>query len=250
MIPFIKLMKRASPEKIAKAKSVSVRALVAIFGVVFGLLISAQLRSLPDRVINPIAPYTSLKETKESLYEEQDQLRENISNLQKSLDQAEKTSLESKLSKVELANIKTKKALAGLTKLNGSGIIIELDDSKKEQATEDSIIHAADLRDIINLLWSSGAEGISINNQRVVVNTAIDCIVNTILVNNTRLTTPFKIEAIGDQNNMYEKIISINNLVGLHQRRQKDSLIFDVLKNSDITVPVFDGSFDTKSESN
>lgn len=241
-------MKHASPEKIAKAKSVSVRTLVALSGVVFGLLISAQFRSIPDRVINPIAPYTSLKETKESLYQEQSDLKANILELQKSIDSAEKSILEAKLSKVELANIKTKKAQAGLTKLNGPGIIIELDDSKKEQITEDSIVHAADLRDIINLLWSSGAEAISINNQRVVANTAIDCIVNTILVNNTRLTTPFKIEAIGDQNNMYEKIISPNNLAGLHDRQKENGLIFNTAKNNDITVPVFDGSFETKSE--
>lgn len=241
-------MKHASPEKIAKAKSVSVRALVAIFGVVFGLLISAQLRSVPDRVINPIAPYTSLKETKESLYQEQTELKENISNLQKSIDSAEKTSLEAKLSKTELANIKAKKAQAGLTKLNGPGIIIELDDSKKEQATESSIVHAADLRDVVNLLWSSGAEAVAINNQRVVANTAIDCIVNTILVNNTRLTAPFKIEAIGDQNSMYGKITSLSSLPGLHERRQNDGLIFNVSKNNDITVPIFDGSFEAKSE--
>lgn len=241
-------MKHTSSEKITKAKSVSIRALVAIAGVVFGLLISAQMRSMPDRIINPISPYTSLKETRDSLYEEQGQLKENILNLQKSLNQAEKNTLEAKLSKTELANIKNKKALAGLTKLNGPGIIIELDDSKREQITEDSIVHAADLRDIVNLLWSSGAEAISINNQRVVANTAIDCIVNTILVNNTRLTTPFRIEAIGDQNKMYENIISLNNLIGLHERQKNNGLIFDASKNNDITVLVFDGSFDAKSE--
>lgn len=242
-------MKHASPEKIAKAKAMSVRTLVAVAGVVFGLLISAQFRSIPDRVINPIAPYTSLKETKESLYQEQSDLKENISDLQKSIDLAEKNTLEAKLSKVELANITAKKALAGLTKLNGPGIIIELDDSKKEQMTEDSIVHASDLRDIVNLLWSSGAEAISINNQRIASNTAIDCIVNTILVNNTRLTVPFHIEAVGDQKNMYEKIISPNNLVGLHDRQKSNGLVFNTSENNDITVPVFDGSFDTKSES-
>ncbi|MCL5411031.1 MAG: DUF881 domain-containing protein [Patescibacteria group bacterium] len=232
--------------KIKSARVVAVRSFIALLSVAIGVLITAQWRSIPDRVTNPVAPYSSLKETKDSLYTEQSQLKSEIKNLQLSIEKAQNQSQDVTLTKKELADLSTKKSQAGLTKLNGEGIIVTLDDSKTGPATEDSIVHAADLRDVVNLLWESGAEGISINNQRVVINTAIDCIVNTILVNDIRLTTPFRIEAVGNQSVMYERVSNSGILPNIHQRKSL-GLIFNVDKNNDITLPVFDGSFEAKT---
>lgn len=225
----------------------AVRLIVALFSVVFGILIAAQWKSIPTRVTNPIAPYSSLKETKDSLYNEQGQLKDEIKKLQSEIDIAQTESQDSMLTKSEISNLNIKKAQAGLTKLNGRGVIITLDDSKSGTTSEDSIVHAADLRDVINLLWGSGAEAISINDQRVVVNTAIDCIVNTILVNNIRLTAPFRIEAIGNQELMYSRVQDSTFLTNLHQRKAS-GLIYNADRNNDITVPIFDGSFEVKTE--
>ncbi|MFA4995589.1 MAG: DUF881 domain-containing protein [Patescibacteria group bacterium] len=231
--------------KIKSAKTIAVRSFVALLSVAIGVLITAQWRSIPTRVTNPVAPYSSLKDTKESLYEEQAQLKEEIKNLQTSIEKTQGQSEDITLTKKELSDLNDKKSLAGLTKLNGAGIIITLDDSKTGPNTEDSIVHAADLRDITNLLWRSGAEGISINGQRVVINTAIDCIVNTILVNDIRLSTPFRVEAVGNQALMYDRISDRSILSSIHQRKNS-GLIFQAEKNNDITLPIFDGSFETK----
>lgn len=237
-------MPKISKEKLVKARLVATRSMVAILCLIFGILISAQWRSIPQRVTNPIAPYVSLKDAKESLYEEQAQLKNEIAELQKSIEENQKNSENTSLTKIELVELQTKRAQAGLTKLNGPGIIINLDDSKSSPATEESIVHAADIRDIFNLLWGSGAEAISINDQRVVANTAVDCIVNTILINNIRISAPFRIESIGDRDNMYQRMTDPNILSDIYQRRSESGLVFDVSKNSDITVPIFDGSFD------
>lgn len=231
-----------------RAKIIAMRSFLTLLGVMLGVLVSAQMNTIPDRVTNPIAPYVSLKETKESLYQEQTGLKEEIKNLQESIQTTQKDSENVALSKDELANLKSERAKAGLTKINGPGVIITLNDSKTGLASEDSIVHAADLRDVINLLWDSGAEAISINGQRVVVNTAIDCIVNTILVNDTRISTPFSVEAIGDQIPMYDNLISPLILSNIHERSKNQGLVYNVSKNNDITVPVFDGSFEVKTE--
>ena len=230
-----------------KTKVIATRSLMAILGVVFGILITAQWRSIPSRVTNPIAPYQSLKETKADLTNEQNNLKNNIKDLQKSIEKIQKDSENISLTKSEISELQSKKAQAGLTRLNGPGVIVVLDDSKKGAATEDSIIHAADLRDVINLLWGSGAEAISINNQRIVINSAIDCIVNTVLVNDVRLSTPFRIEAIGNRSMMYDRLTSGNFLTNLHQRQRDQGIIFDISTNNDITTPTFDGSFEIKS---
>jgi len=232
-------------KKLYKSKVAATRGLVAIVSIAAGILVTAQMRSLPERVVNPIAPYASLKETKEALYEEQNDLNNNIADLQNTLETTQKETLQLTLTKEELSALKNKKAQVGLTKLNGPGVIVVLDDSKGGPATEDSIVHASDLRDIVNLLWGSGAEAISINNQRVVVNTAIDCIVNTIMVNNVKITSSFRVEAIGDQKLMYEKLINQSFLTNIHQRQKVEGLVFEITKNNDITVPIFNGSFST-----
>jgi uncharacterized protein YlxW (UPF0749 family) len=240
-------MKKILKEKIGKAKIAATRSMVAILCVIFGILITAQWRSIPERVTNPIAPYISLKDTKDSLYEEQTQLKNEIADLQKLIEENQKNSENSTLTKTELADLRAKKAQAGLTQLNGPGIIINLDDSKMSPATEDSIVHAADVRDSLNLLWGAGAEAISINGQRVVINTAVDCIVNTILINNIRISTPIRIEAIGDQNLMYSRLTDVNALSDIYRRRADQGLKFDISRNNDITVPIFDGSFDIQN---
>lgn len=236
-------------KRLQKTKIIATRSLIALFGVFFGLLLSAQWRSVPDRVTNPIAPYASLKETKEALYDEQDNLKREILTLQENVSELQKVSKENVLTKDEIRDLNTKKARAGLTKLNGDGIIIMLDDGK-ESSSDDSIIHAADIRDVLNLLWSSGAEGISINGQRVVINTAVDCIVNTILINNVRLSTPFQIEAVGNKDQMFDRVSNSLNLYDLHKRNSTEKIIFQIRRHNDITLPLFDGSFNTRSELN
>ena len=215
-----------------------------------GVLIAAQWRSLPVRVSNPIAPYSSLKETKEALYEEQDQLKSEIKDLQLQIERAQKDSEDIGLSKQQISELNYKKAQAGLTKLNGAGLIITYDDSSYGSLSADSIVHAGDLRDTVNALWGAGAEGISINGQRIVTNTAIDCIVNTILVNNTRISNPFRIEAIGNPDELYSQISNPRILTSVHDRKRDQGLIFEISKNQDITLPVYDGSFEVKTNLN
>jgi uncharacterized protein YlxW (UPF0749 family) len=227
-----------------KAKKISLQSFLIILGIGFGVLVSAQFRSLPARVINPATPYISLKDTKEELYSEQSNLKDTIKSLQSEIEKSQQEAKNISLSEDELKQLQAKKAQAGLTKLSGPGVIVNLDDSKTNIANEDSIIHAADLRDTVNILWSYGAEAISINDQRVVLNTAIDCIVNTILINNERIAAPYHISAIGPKDIMSNAVA--NQLQGLEKRKTIYALNFDIIKSNSIIVPAFDGSFSTK----
>ena len=50
---------------------------------------------------------------------------------------------------------------------------------------------------VINELRAAGAEGISVNGQRITSSTEIRCVGPVIQINGIRLTAPFKISAIG-----------------------------------------------------
>lgn len=96
--------------------------------------------------------------------------------------------------------------LLGLTEVSGEGLIVTIQDN--QSVTSETIgvldnisyylVHDEDLRIIINELKNAGAEAISVNDQRIVPITSITCDGNVILVNNTKLSSPFTIKAIGN----------------------------------------------------
>ena len=225
------------------------KAILLLLGIVFGVLVAAQWQSLPTRVTNPIAPYTSLKETRDMLSEEQGQLKTAIAQGQDKLDSLQLQMKNSGSNKNNLTELDNQKRIAGLTKLGGPGISIVLDDSKQGPTTDESIVHASDLRDIVNLFWGAGAEAISINGERIVTTSSIDCIVNTILVNNTRLTVPFRIEAIGDQKLLIAQASNKDNLADLYRRHEQNGLVINISGVNDLIINPYSGSFDLKSTS-
>lgn len=222
------------------------KAIFLLLGLVFGVLVAAQWQSLPTRVTNPIAPYSSLKETRDMLYEEQAELKVALQQDQEKLDSLQ-AALKNSGSNNSLDDLENQKLVVGLTKVQGPGISVVLNDSKQGPITDDSIIHASDLRDITNLFWGAGAEAISINGERFVTSTSIDCIVNTILVNNTRLTVPFRIDVIGDQRLLLSQMRNKDNLSDLYRRHDQNGLVIEISEVSDLIIKAYSGSFDLKS---
>jgi uncharacterized protein YlxW (UPF0749 family) len=96
------------------------------------------------------------------------------------------------------------KLIAGLTAVQGPGIVLILQDSKtgppsnRQFEQENYIIHDVTLQRAINELNASSAEAISINGQRVTSRTSIRCVGPTALVNNVPLASPYEIRVIGD----------------------------------------------------
>lgn len=95
---------------------------------------------------------------------------------------------------------------AGLTELKGPGIRIILDDSRTEERNADDpyyyVIHEEYIRQLVNWLWNGGAEGISVNGQRIMSNTEVFCSGSFIQINQTRQMPPYIIEAVGDVNHL------------------------------------------------
>lgn len=224
-------------------KIISTRFIFIIIGMGIGLLIMAQLRTVPDRITNPATPVLSLRETRDILYKEQKQLSDEAEKLQQQNNELQ-TEIKSKSSsQANINNLDRHKALAGMTAVSGPGVAVVLNDSSSDSVSDESIVHAADLRDTINLLWSSGAEAVSLNDQRIVFTTAIDCIVNTILINNTKITAPFKIVAIGDTDRIRAALDSSLNLADIKTRARYNSLVFNTEYSSRLDLPAYKGSF-------
>jgi uncharacterized protein YlxW (UPF0749 family) len=94
------------------------------------------------------------------------------------------------------------RALAGLTALEGPGVLVTLDDSTRTpRPGEDpnkTILHYTDLAAVVAELWAAGAEAVALNGERVASATGISCVGTTVLCNIKRMAPPYVIAAIGD----------------------------------------------------
>lgn len=213
-------------------------------GAGIGLFLTVQWKTQPPRASsNPVDSYISLKDTKDILIQEQKSLKTEIADYQTQITAKQDILKKNTSSKKTIEELDGYKKRLGLTELKGAGLMITMDDAKTNSLDIDSIAHAADLRDTVNFLWANGAEAISINGERVVLTTSIDCIVNTILINTTRTTSPFKILVIGDSELLTEQLDNSNNLKDIKKRVKNEGLIFSIEQTKEITLPAYKGSF-------
>lgn len=128
---------------------------------------------------------------------------------------------------------------AGLTDVRGPGLVITMNDSLADLGATDLnyyLVHDEDLLNVVNELKASGAEAISINDQRVVAMSEIRCAGTTILVNGQRLAPPYVIKAIGDSA-MLESGVTLRG--GYVDILKGWGIRFDITKESDIFIPKY-----------
>ena len=95
---------------------------------------------------------------------------------------------------------------AGLTPMRGPGLVITLDDAQRDAegrfprdaAPDDLVVHQQDIQAVLNALWSAGAEGIQMQDQRIIATAAPRCVGNTLLLNGRTYSPPYVVTAIGD----------------------------------------------------
>ena len=105
--------------------------------------------------------------------------------------------------------------LVGKTNVIGDGIVIKLTDTTEASYT------AVDLLYLVNELKYAEAEAISINNQRITNSTEIVLINGQhILINGERVSGPYEVKAIGNQNKMQE-VLNFENDGYIEEHKSK-----------------------------
>jgi len=94
---------------------------------------------------------------------------------------------------------------AGANAVQGPGLTITVDDApstalrdEPESASSADRVLAADLQRLVNGMWSSGAEAVSINEQRLTSTSSIRFAGEAIVVDFRGLTRPYTVRAVGD----------------------------------------------------
>jgi uncharacterized protein YlxW (UPF0749 family) len=143
---------------------------------------------------------------------QQEQLRKQQEEIQKLRDQL--TSLQNAVAtetgqaKALNETLQEAKKFAGLTELVGPGVEVTLSDAPMQPSidapgkfasplADEAVIHDKDVLKVVNELRAAGAEVIMVEDQRVVALTSFRCVGNTVLVNDQKYASPFRIRAIG-----------------------------------------------------
>ncbi len=109
-----------------------------------------------------------------------------------------------------LRDLEPLRARAGMTALEGPGIVVDLADNPRPlrpgEDPNEVILHNYDVAMVLHDLWGAGAEAVAINGERVVATTGIQSLFHTFRVNGRRMTPPLQIAAIGDAARLAEYV--------------------------------------------
>jgi len=161
--------------------------------------------------------------------------------------QSEKTKLENALgsqtaaAKVLNDNLQEVKIYAGLTDLEGPGIVVTLRDSLKQPTgiATDVTIHDVDVVKVVNELWACGADAISVNNHRVGASTSIRCVGPVIHIDAVPIASPIVIRVIGDADTL---LGGMNLPLGvLSEIRQTDPAMVQLERAKTMKLPAYSG---------
>lgn len=210
------------------------QAAIALVCVVLGIMLAVQFRTTQD--IRSTVPFQRIEDLSQRLLQaekERDSLLEQVKNMS---DISSKEVVEKEMESLKMG--------AGITPLEGPGIIITIDDSKRQSKAGENpnlyLIHDDDILKVINELWAAGAEAVSINEQRLIANSEIRCAGPTLSVNNTRYSPPYDIMAIGEPKGL-ETALKMRG--GVVETLQFWGIQITIKRVDHVIVPGYKGTF-------
>lgn len=208
--------------------------------VVLGIMLAIQFKNTQNTDVNlrgartdeVYVRYMEVSEERDALASEVLSLREKMANIKN--ENNAHLELQEELQKSNM--------VAGLLSLHGPGITVTLNDSTRSvQMGEDPnalLVHDVDLLNVVSELKASGAEAISVNNERIIAMSEVRCAGTTILVNTNKIAPPFVIKAIGDPQ-MLESGLTIKG--GVAQKLKDYGLQLQIQKDNDVEIPAYSG---------
>lgn len=212
-----------------------------------GFLIAAQLGSERPRVRYTTQERTPLIETANELQAQQDGLKQRILDLRSQI-QAIESQGEGSADQVRKVNAELQQAriAAGLIPLTGTGIVIQLEDSKEavppDGSESDYLVGSRDIRVVVEQLWVAGAEAIAVNGERITPTSAIIDVGTSLLVNSAYLTPPYQVTALGPSG-LYERLSASAGFVDFVRARSEGyGLRVSLAEPASVDMPAFVGT--------
>jgi uncharacterized protein YlxW (UPF0749 family) len=142
-------------------------------------------------------------------------------------------------------------ATAAATPIEGSGLTVSLTDAQLGPGQlpdgftpDDVVVHQQDVQAVVNALWSAGAEGMMIQDQRVISTSAVRCVGNTLILQGRVYSPPYTITAIGDIERMQRELDADPTIEIYKQYVDAVGLGYEVEQHRSVELPAYSGSVD------
>lgn len=220
-----------------------------VAGLMLGLLLSLSWRQPAlNYAAEPAARSGQVWRSVERLEAEQRELKATLADLRQELaEQQQAAGASTDRMQALQAELERQQLLAGLVAVQGPGVMVILDDSVAQVSSgldpNQYIVHEHDLRDIVNVLWMAGSEAIAINDERLVSQSSVYCVGSTVMVNDTRLSPPYQIRAIGDPQVQVDYLRNPSYLKSLKEKQRLYDVRVEIKPMTSVAVPAYSGGF-------
>ncbi|KOT37053.1 membrane protein [Streptomyces caelestis] len=139
--------------------------------------------------------------------------------------------------------------LSGAVAVHGPGVRLVVNDAKDASAGGDGDARSTsgfsdtgrvrdrDMQRVVNGLWESGAEAVSINGQRLTALSAIRAAGDAILVDNRPLVPPYTVLAVGDGGELSERFQNSADGLYLHALQENYGIRTAISVEDDVRLP-------------
>jgi uncharacterized protein YlxW (UPF0749 family) len=204
-----------------------------LFGLMVGIAAVQSARS------EPVA-----QESQDSLVEQVRDLRSEVADeraraagLRGDLDQARNDALQASARGRELsARLDRLGTAAGSVAMTGPGLRVQVDDGPTD-AADPQVVLDTDLQKLVNGLWTSGAEAVAVNGQRITGLSAIRIAGDAVTVNYRSLSRPYVVTAIGDPDDLAARFVESEGGTWWLNLKSIYDLEFEMSTEEELTVP-------------
>ncbi|MFD8306042.1 DUF881 domain-containing protein [Streptomyces sp. NPDC059690] len=139
--------------------------------------------------------------------------------------------------------------LSGAVEVHGPGVRLVVNDAKEATSggngnpretsdfSDTGRVRDRDMQRVVNGLWESGAEAISINGQRLTALSAIRAAGDAILVDNRPLVPPYTVLAVGDGKQLSTRFQNSADGLYLHALQENYGIRTSISVQGDVRLP-------------
>jgi uncharacterized protein YlxW (UPF0749 family) len=222
----------------------SVQVTFAVALLVMGFLLAAQIAAEGPRVRYSTEERAPLIETALGLQSQQKAFQAEILALRERITTLEAQGAGGADELRQLyAELEDARLAAGLIAVSGPGVAFRFEDGS---LGVDARVTARDVRVLIAELWLAGAEGIAVNDERIVGTSAVLDIGGSILVNSAYLAPPYDIKAIGPTDLYQQMQASVSFAQYVQGRIEPAGLRLSVAQPESVDLPAFAGTVNVR----
>jgi len=226
-------------------KKLSNSIVIMIVSIILGLMLAAQFKNVQN-----VGGSVSMQRAQE-LTSQIQKLNQDIAGQQNLIRELEKQIVEyedaardeGKISETMNRELERSRTLAGLTELEGPGVIVTVNLIPYHEWDGYGIVrnvYHEDLLMLVNELNAAGAEALAINDERIVSTTEIRNAGDYIVINTNRHSVPFEIKAIGNPDTLEASL----RLLGGVADTLGEELEITIRREDKILIPKYNRTLD------